>query len=425
MNRWVYLLVIVVLGLSALIVRSSRLSETKKGADPFCDAAYLWQSQWTPSLADSVKNADEVIHQFMILAAELHIRSGQPVLETKYPDWNFLKQNNRIITPVIRLGDSAAPYLAEGHTDDCIDAIRAFLQSRNSGVPRTTLQLDYDCPSSKLESYAVLLHDLKRAFPEVSLSITALPAWVDDDHFPSLASDLDYYVLQVHSLEKPDVVGDDVRLYRSIQRTRDLERAEAVGVPYYLAFPTYGYELAFDSQGRYRGILTGGVMADPRMEYTTRLLMADPDEIASDVLFLHRKPPSKCLGIAWFRLPVERERLNWSWPALKAVIQGRSPQVAYQAEIRSSTDCLYELWISNTGERNLIKPLTLLNPWERQPVIAFDCMNGFRLDSDSGLLTGMAPDVGRPVLAAWFRVAPNASIQSCAYPIDAIKGTKP
>jgi hypothetical protein len=36
-------------------------------------------------------------------------------------------------------------------------------------------------------------------------------------------------------------------------------------------------------------------------------------------------PPANLAGLIWYRLPNEDDDLNWRWPTLAAVMQGRAP----------------------------------------------------------------------------------------------------
>ncbi len=62
------------------------------------------------------------------------------------------------------------------------------------------IQLDYDAPSSKLESYAYLITELKRTLPEVGISVTGLVTWYDDnpDGLVILGENIDYIVFQLY-----------------------------------------------------------------------------------------------------------------------------------------------------------------------------------------------------------------------------------
>ncbi len=65
------------------------------------------------------------------------------------------------------------------------------------------LQIDFDCPESKLDGYRQWVAAIQDAVRPVPVVITALPCWLGRDAFGPLVRQAGGYVLQVHSLERP------------------------------------------------------------------------------------------------------------------------------------------------------------------------------------------------------------------------------
>ncbi len=66
------------------------------------------------------------------------------------------------------------------------------------------IQLDYDCPESKLYLYKRNINTLKPYIPdEWQLSIIALPTWCNSRSLISLIKEVDYSVIQVLSVDDP------------------------------------------------------------------------------------------------------------------------------------------------------------------------------------------------------------------------------
>ena len=66
------------------------------------------------------------------------------------------------------------------------------------------VEIDYDCPTSKLATYARFLAALRsRLAPSTKLSITALPTWMNSGELEGLTRNLDEIVLQVHAVDDP------------------------------------------------------------------------------------------------------------------------------------------------------------------------------------------------------------------------------
>ncbi|MDX9755787.1 MAG: hypothetical protein RBU29_17615, partial [bacterium] len=112
------------------------------------------------------------------------------------------------------------------------------------------------------------------------------------------------------------------------------------------------------------------------------------------------------------------DRLNWAWPALQAVLQGREPIEQYTVEQRQPSPGLVELWIHNVGEQNRPNWVRFLITPPSQPIVAYDMFNEYRFGSIPNQLIGPAPYLEKPLLAAWYRIAsgsepiPDLSVSS-------------
>jgi len=151
-----------------------------------------------------------------------------------------------------------------------------------------------------------------------------------------------------------------------------------------------------------------------------RTVDSDPVEMAAVVRGLNANPRRLCRGIAWFRLPVEGDRMNWSWQTLVAVMEGRDPKVAFKPGVRRPSPGLTEVWITNTGERTVRSRVHVPLELGTEPILAYDVLNGFQEGPD-GSLTGPAPRQNEPVLAAWYRTKPGTSGNSEFHPLGEIE----
>ena len=280
--------------------------------------------------------------------------------------------------------------------------------AREAGAPLRGIQLDYDCATGDLPYYAAFLAAFRGEIPDVPFAITALPTWLRQPAFLEILQGLDHYVLQVHSLERPDRVDKPATLCDTSLAAGWIRDAAALGRPFYLALPTYGYRLFFDASGAFAGLGA----EEPEETYTgctTREIRADPAAIAALVRTLRADPPPQWRGFAWFRLPVDGDRLNWTWPVLAAVMQGQAPQAELSAELRSPSPGLYEVWVRNNGAFRPLKPIRIGGDWITAPMAARDALGGFRFAEGpphaAASLTGPAPCPGEETMAAWFRLA--------------------
>jgi len=390
----------------------------------FSTGFYVWQRAWSDSVTDSLRVAAPQAGKFMVLAAEMGA-------ETISPNWDTLADMAVPVTLVIRVPASHASAI----TKDTAGESAAFLantirnarnRAENHGVTVADIQLDYDCATSKLAQYRRLLNALKEELPDTRWSITVLPTWLGDDAFAPLASTVSYFVLQVHSLEKPTTVDAPMTLCDPVKLGGYLNAASATGVPFYVALPTHGYHVAFDQTGRFVTLSAEGPMPVWPLEYTVREVTADAKAMAAVVQGMRDSPRKNCLGIVWFRLPVETDVLNWSWPTLHAVIEGRAPKIAYRAETRAPDPGLVEVWLANTGEDSATRLVLVDVRIQGHGLQAYDVLNGFSVipsDKDGvTVLEGPGPKDSTPIMIAWYRMSGEKEARAVQVgPVEVVK----
>ena len=125
----------------------------------------------------------------------------------------------------------------------------------------------------------------------MSLSITALPTWLADGGFAPLVGDLDHFVLQVHSLEKPETIDRPVTLCDPQKTVAWAEMANEAGTPFHVALPTYGYRLVFDTDDRFVALSAEGPRPVTPPGYRVGVVMANPLAMAPLAAHLRRHRP--------------------------------------------------------------------------------------------------------------------------------------
>lgn len=386
---------------------------------PLEQTCYVWQRQWAEPVRQAVSRAGPHFDGLMVLVGEIDGGGEALKLTPVRPDWASVAGTGRPVTLVLRANAALGDLMA----DEKLREVSAFVaqtfrgvvdEARAGGVTVAGVQLDYDCPTSKLGAYADLIHALHDDLDGHDLSITALPTWLRWSEFDRLLSQVSYYVLQVHSLNPPTTIDRPLVLCDTSRIPAYLRRAATFGTPYYLALPTYGYRVVFDASGTFSALSAEGPAPVPPAGGRIRTVSADPVAMAKVVRNLTQRPPYGLIGIAWFRMPVESDELNWPLPALLAVCEGREPSSAVAAELRSPSDGLFEVWVRNSGEIWSASTVSLAVEWPGGRPLAYDVHNGFSAVEESGRigmrLTGPAPRSNDAVLAAWFRVAPNGGV---------------
>lgn len=375
---------------------------------PHEDALYLWQRAWTGDVRDALAEAPGHADHLMVLAEE----AGAPPIAV---DWPALAAANRPITLVLRYPRIAAG--TEQATRVVSDFQRVLSGAQQGGVTPVGVQLDFDSPTRRLPEYTALLKVIRSGLPDgFALSITALPTWLDSPDFAPLVAQLDYYVLQVHSFERPENIETPLVLCDTTKIPDYLKKASAAGVPYYVAFPTHGYEVAYTPDGAFAGLIAeeADTLRYPK-GFQTREVRADPAAIAQAVGKMRASPPPWYRGNVWFRMPVASDTRNWSWPVLAAVMEGRAPTVTYHAEVRHPDPGLAEIWLSSTGEDTAPLPVDVHVTFPAGDLLAFDCINGFAAEPGTSegeaRLHGPAPTGPEAILIAWYRLRDTAAAE--------------
>lgn len=413
--HWLLMGILVAVLAAGMVLWNSFRKRTPLLSDaPLQTAFYVWQEVWTDEVRQAIDYATYKTDRWMVYTGEFRASDGQLIAEPKAPDWSTLAKTPHPLSAVIRLQPSVVPFTQNQQSQITASFIHNTISGWVSEIAQTgihveDIQLDYDCPTSKLQDYNHLVKALLDYNPTWSYSITALPDWLNSKAFPELVSPLPYYVLQVHSLEKPKTIQDRWAIFDSRKTEAYLQKALQIHTPFFLALPTYGYELQFDASGKFTALQADGSSDAWIPEGTVKKVMTDPFQMAAFIRDFKKRHPISCRGITWFRLPIGNERLNWPWVTLEAVMAGNDPKVSISAEIRAPEPYLLEVWIVNTGEWNPERRIRVPLEWAQQAIIAYDTINQFREDEKKDALIGPSPRIAEPLLAAWYRVAPTVS----------------
>jgi len=377
--------------------------------------AYVWQRAWTDPVRQAVREHAGAFSNLVLLAAEVSWPGGRPhVLRVALP-WNELRQIKTPIGLALRVGSFAGPF-----SDS--DAVARTLMSTavsltTNGVRLSELQVDFDCAESKLEGYRQWVVALKKAIAPIPLTLTALPSWLNRSAFPALAGAADGYVLQVHSLERPTSFDAPFTLCDPPAARAAVERAGAIGLPFRVALPTYGYLLAFAPDGRFVGLSAEGPARAWPTNARLREVRADPAAISDLVQNWARLRPAAMRGIIWYRLPMEADDLNWRWPTLNAMLQLRSPREHVRAESRRVESGLLEIGLVNDGELDLSSRLAVTVHWQGARLAAGDALRGFELVQAGALAATFQPRspprlrAGETRTLGWLRLNKDVGVQ--------------
>jgi hypothetical protein len=384
--------------------------------------AYIWQRQWTASLDRAVIASASRVRAWRVLAAEVEGR-GQ-IVESS-PHLDVLARAGRPVIPVIRISGRLADWYGDGagegdrDGDDLVRLTQTLVSRwRDAGVDVTGVEVDHDCPTSSLRRYASFLGTLRQAHSrDITLSITALPAWLDSASLRDVLQQVDETVLQVHAVEHPQAGLFDRDRAREWARAWANVRSVSGGtrVPFRIALPTYGSRVTWTRAGRITAIESEArTFAGPA---SGRELFATPSDVSGFIDTLRRQERIPQLtGFAWFRVPTAEDERAWSLETWHAVMDGRVPPGEIDATAEPSTEFpgLYDVYLHNRGNVDAMVPehvsITSTGTCESADAVAPYAMEKGRLAIEFRRVSPRLLARDRRTLIGWVR-CPNGGIQ--------------
>lgn len=333
--------------MSAVVQIWRRAFRSSAPPSPLTHEAYVWQRNWTPAVEAAIKRA-AALSNLCIFAGDITNMGGASRDKHIGPPWKVIRSYRDRVAVSWRVTESL---LREGWTGPVRHAlayrIRETLEdAKAAGLEITEAQCDCDCPTRLLPGYADFIGMMKAEHPSLRWTFTALPSWLSSPSFRRLAEASDGFVLQVHWLHKGPKGAPE------LMDVRDAKSAAAVAasfkVPFRVALGTYGSAVVVDQAGRWLDVISEEAHYP---DHETKLL--EVASTPSDALALLRawqeaRPPWMT-GIIWYRLPVDGDRRNWSWPQFAAVVSGEEPRADWRIECKRSNDGHIDVVLVNAG----------------------------------------------------------------------------
>lgn len=360
---------------------------------PLQTQAYIWQRAWKPEILDSIRSSRSWIGQYDVLAAEMRLDAGKPKVTRMGVDKAALLESAvpvglviRIFPSVARTGWDAASVAV------VVELAEALVRDWPAGSLKE-LQLDYDCPESKLPDFTRLLKAVKVRLASlpgpVPVTCTALPSWLKQAAFSTLAREVPGYVLQVHSLHLPESRDRLVTLVDLPETDWAVKRVVEIGVPFRVALPTYSCVVEFDAAGKVREVYAEDVPVSLPLQSSAYVVL-DADALAlSDFVNRWRREASPLMtGVIWYRLPVAGDRMNWPLEVFRKVAQGEVLKQGWQVRVEPQPEGHAQVVIEATGDVPEDLPRYLRLSWPGGAEAAADGLGGYRVkEVGPGFLT--------------------------------------
>lgn len=364
-------------------------------APPLTHDAYIWQRQWTPGLRDAIAASNDLVRDWRVLAAQAD-RDGRFHVFT--PDLPV--QGGRPAIAVVRIDGR----LARFDTDELIGRID---EVHRRWPHIAGIEIDYDCPTSRLPAYTAFLRQLKDRLGSMPLSITALPTWLGSSNLDALLAVPDEAVLQVHAVQAPqaglfdpDVAAGWITDFSAHTRK-----------PFRVALPTYGSRVSWNADGSLLAVesesaaLASGAVASE--------LYAAPSTVLAFVQRLEAHRPARLAGLVWFRLPTPEDTRAWSLTTWRGVVTGHVDTQPVTVSLNTPTaDGPSDIVIENPGGMDAEAPSRVALP---PGCTVADGIDGYALRRTGDGLSLVAVQA-RPLPAhasrpiGWARCAPGTTL---------------
>lgn len=403
----------------ALAMVSAGTAATSRS--PLRQQAYIWQRSWTPEVERSARDHAGSFSRYILLAAEVTFRNGTPEVVRPALDYSRIRglSGPLPLGLALRIGPFRGPFAATDPRTTWLATLARSLVGEASaqGVPPAELQIDFDCAESRLAGYEVWVRELRKGVGPTPLTLTTLPSWLKHPEFASLVRAADGFILQVHSVARPTRIDTPFTLCDPAAVAAWVDAAAAVGRPFRVALPTYGYTMAFSRQGGFLGLSAEGPSPTWPEGTALRQVMADPVELSRLVAGWKTSRPDLLQGVIWYRLPVPGDTLNWRWETLDAVMRGRPLASDLEVAALRPAQELVEVEITNRGVLPVEAPPRILVRWSGSRLTAGDGLAGFSLADESAGSVRLTPppdwhplEPGGRRRIAWARFNQNTEV---------------
>ena len=311
--------------------------QRERAHGPMVEEVYVWQRVWGEDVHEAVKTHGGEFERIVVLGVEMDYGKSSGWTVQYFKDPISYAGEHEGTGLAIRVGSGAA---ATRWSKEAIAQVIQVAESLPDNLK--VIQVDYDCPSSKLDDYVQLIRILKQRFPQRQFEVTCLPDWLDQDAFQALVMSVDRYVMQVHGLIGYGSAGTlcDPELAKVAA-----ERCGEYGKPFLIALPTYRHAVRLSNEGQILQVVSEGGGLRAGAEY--HMASADPEKMAALVKEWAESRPELMSGIIWYRMPVTSDRMNWTWGTLDAVRKGQIPIRDLSVIAEKESDGLYEVSLVN------------------------------------------------------------------------------
>jgi len=257
-------------------------------------------------------------------------------------------------------------------------------RARRDGARVVGMQLDIDEPTRLLTKYEQLLGAVRERLPNGTiLSITGLATWMNSHEVRRVVAACDFWVLQCYGGPVPERLDRATPIASPEQVARAVDRARAIGRPFYAGLAAYGYAIHYSRSGEFiemSGSLDpslaaqspdlelverkpfeaipisgdGTIASEQRLVYRARedaaigefglrsgewlvLDLPSAESLRASARVVRERSGDRLLGICVFRLPAEDDPTTLTIHEVQTALTDGAPTVAAAAYVKKIT----------------------------------------------------------------------------------------
>ena len=323
---------------------------------------YLWQRSQKKTVQNAVQNFYKNSSGYLYFLAGEFENDGR-IITVKQSEVLDLKRS----VPVFRIHIKHMKKTAALLADEICRLYKPYSAAK-------ALQIDLDAPESKIDYYANLMIELRKKLPDTKLSATVLPCHLKHTKkFTQLAKVCDFYVLQVHGLNKD---SGNWAIYNHQTALNAVAKAEKIGLPFKVALPLYCNVLSQN-------------------------LLVKPD------LYKVAELASKCREIIVFRLGYSDDGQALDFDNAQKICNGKyAPEIKFHWNKQNEN--LWHLDIENCGFFS--EKVTFTLEYDREFAVDMDTFNYAILNGNK--LSIILPPSGTKRKFLWVRTKNKQNIEN-------------
>ena len=320
---------------------------------------YVWQREYSSELKSAVSYFYRQSNgELYFLAGELE-NDEKAVTISPAPFIDF-KRTTAVIRIHIRNLDKRPDILAE-------KILPLYTPWSKTGK----LQIDLDCPESKLDYYPELIKALSKKLPDTRISATVLPCHLSHYRkFSKLAEVCDYFVLQVHGLHQKNgrwQIMDRQTALQAWNKARQYKKNFKTAIPLYSNY-------------------VEGKCITPDLDFTAKLAQV----------------AQKTGGVIGFRLGIDGDRNSLDLASGIKIVIGIKVEPEISLVWKEQSSGAWHLLLRSTGIFSQKVKIRLNLPPDAE-ITDFDTFNGAETVDGIKYISLILPPCGREKAYLWLR----------------------